>query len=71
MKKTSVTPKAIFEAGPSPNHTAKIGARITRGMEFKPLMKGSSTAAAVGARASHRPTKSPETVPITKAIRVS
>ena len=71
MKKTSVTPSAIFEAGPSPNHTAKMGAKITRGIELRPLMKGSSTAAAMGARASHSPTKSPDAVPIAKAMRVS
>src|SRR5690348_5500235 len=32
MKNTSVTPSATFDSTPSPNHTAKIGARITRGI---------------------------------------
>ena len=71
MKKTSVTPSATFEAGPRPNQTAKIGARMTRGMELKPLMKGSATAAAKGESASQRPTARPATVPITKASTVS
>ena len=31
-------PSATLLATPSPNHTAKIGARITRGIEFKALM---------------------------------
>ena len=31
MKNTSVMPSAIFEAGPSPNQSAKIGANTTRG----------------------------------------
>src|SRR5204862_1326472 len=38
MKKTSVTPSATLEAIPSPNHTAKMGARITRGIAFAALM---------------------------------
>lgn len=38
MKKTSVTPSATFDVMPSPNHTAKIGARITRGIAFAALM---------------------------------
>src|SRR5947209_8339148 len=39
MKNTSVTPKTTFDVTPSPNHTAKIGASITRGMAFIALIK--------------------------------
>ena len=38
MKNTSVTPNTTFDVMPSPNHTAKIGARITRGIAFIALM---------------------------------
>jgi hypothetical protein len=38
MKNTSVMPSATLESTPSPNHTAKIGARITRGIAFIALM---------------------------------
>jgi NitT/TauT family transport system permease protein len=31
-------PSATFDQMPSPNHTAKIGARITRGIELAALM---------------------------------
>src|SRR4030095_7295246 len=44
MKKTRVTPRATFEVMPSPNHTAKIGARITRGIAFAALIYGSASA---------------------------
>ena len=36
MKKTSVKPSATLLAMPSPNHMAKIGARITRGIALAP-----------------------------------
>ena len=71
MKKTSVKPSATFEAIPSPNHTAKIGARITRGIELSALIYGSRIAAATGDSASHMPITSPETVPIRNASTVS
>src|SRR6266581_4350759 len=38
IKNTSVTPRATLEAIPRPNHTKKIGARITRGMALIALM---------------------------------
>ena len=38
IRPMSVTPKTTFDAIPRPNHTAKIGARITRGIAFIPLM---------------------------------
>src|SRR5256885_3522055 len=65
MKKTSVTPSATLDAMSRPNHTAKIGARITRGIEFSALMYGSSSAEAVGESASHKPTARPSAVPMT------
>jgi hypothetical protein len=64
MKKTSVTPSATFDRMPRPNHTAKIGARITRGIAFIALMYGSASAEAVGDSASHSPIASPSTLPI-------
>src|SRR5713101_2098124 len=67
MKNTSVTPRATFDAISSPNQTPKIGARITRGMEFSALMYGSSSDEAVALSASHSPMASPSTVPMTKA----
>ena len=71
MKNTSVTPSATLLATPSPNHTAKMGARITRGIEFSALMYGSKIAAASGDSASHRPKPSPSPVPQAKASTVS
>jgi hypothetical protein len=71
MKNTSVTPSATLLAMPSPNHTAKMGARITRGIEFSALMYGSSRAAASGLRASHRPSARPSSVPMPNASTVS
>ena len=44
---------------------------MTRGIELKPFDEGSATAAATGESASQRPTASPATVPITKAMTVS
>ena len=38
IKKTTVTPRATFDQIPSPNHTAKMGANITRGIALKALM---------------------------------
>ena len=37
-KKTSVMPSATLDQMPRPNHTAKMGARMTRGIEFTALM---------------------------------
>ena len=71
MKNTRVTPSATFEAMSRPNQTAKMGARITRGMELSALMYGSSSAEASGLSASHSPMPSPSTVPMTKASTVS
>ena len=71
MKKTSVTPSATLERMPSPNQTAKMGARITRGIAFKALMYGSSNVEAAGARPSQSPTPSPSSVPDPKASAVS
>ena len=71
MKNTSVKPSATLEAMPSPNQTAKIGARITRGIELAALMYGSKIAAASGDSASHIPTTSPPAVPIANARTVS
>ena len=71
MKNTSVIPSATFDAMPRPNHTAKIGARMTRGIAFAALMYGSSSVDAAGARPSHSPTQSPSSVPAPKASAVS
>ena len=38
MKNTSVTASATFDQMPRPNHSAKMGARMTRGIEFAALM---------------------------------
>jgi hypothetical protein len=38
MKNTSVTASATLLQMPRPNHSAKIGARITRGIELAALM---------------------------------
>ena len=56
---------------PSPNHTAKIGARMTRGIAFIALMYGSASVDAVGASASHNPNTRPSAVPIANASSVS
>ena len=37
IKNTSVTASATLLQIPKPNHSAKIGARITRGIEFAAL----------------------------------
>ena len=71
MKNTRVTPSATFDAMSSPNHTPKIGARITRGIELSALMYGSRSAEEVGLSASHSPTASPSAVPMTNASIVS
>src|SRR5689334_407925 len=71
MKNTSVTPSSTLDMIPSPNHTAKIGARITRGIEFTAMMYGSSRREANGVNASHSPMTSPLAVPIAKASSVS
>ena len=71
MKNTSVTPSATLLAMPRPNQTAKIGARITRGMLLSALMYGSAIAAAIGLSASHRPKPRPSTVPMANASTVS
>ncbi|XQU70277.1 hypothetical protein OJJOAM_003008 [Cupriavidus sp. H18C1] len=71
MKNTSVTASATLDQIPSPNHTAKIGARITRGIEFIALIYGSRMAEAIGLSASHRPTPRPATVPMPNASTVS
>lgn len=71
MKNTSAKPGATFEAIPRPNHSAKIGAEITRGMEWAALMYGSRVRAATGGGASHVPTASPVAVPTTNASTVS
>src|SRR5713226_6650937 len=71
MKKTSVIPSATFEAMPSPNQTAKMGARTTRGIAFAALMYGSRSAAAVGLSPSHRPAATPSSVPMANARTVS
>ncbi len=54
-KNTSVTPRATFDQMPRPNQSAKIGAKIRRGIEFSALMKGSATTARNGLSASHNP----------------
>lgn len=71
MKNTSVTASATLDQMPSPNHTPKIGARITRGIELAALMYGSSTAEADGLSASHSPAPRPVAVPMPKASTVS
>ena len=71
MKNTRVTPSATLEPMPRPNQTAKIGARMMRGIEFRALMYGSRMAEAMGESASHRPQASPPTAPMAKAITVS
>ena len=71
MKNTSVTPSATLEPMPRPNHTAKMGARMMRGMELKALMYGSRMAEAMGLSASHRPPPRPAPAPMAKAIMVS
>ena len=48
MKNTNVTPRTTFDQIPNPNQTAKIGARITRGIEFTAVIYGSSRRAANG-----------------------
>ena len=71
MKKTSVTPNATFDVMPSPNQTAKIGARITRGIALAALMYGSASAEASGESASHSPIARPSTLPAANASSVS
>ena len=71
MKKTSVTPSATLLAMPRPNQTAKIGARMTRGMLLSALMYGSAIAPAIGLSASQRPKPRPSSVPIANASTVS
>ena len=70
-KKTSVTPSATFDQMPRPNHTAKIGAMMRRGIELRPLMKGSKIAAKVSLSASQRPRIKARPQPITKDSSVS
>ena len=71
MKNTSVTASATLDQIPRPNHSAKMGARMTRGMALAAFRYGSSTAEAKGASASHRPTPMPASVPMPKASSVS
>jgi len=40
LKNTSVAPCATGDAIPGQNHTAKMGARMMRGMAFSALMGG-------------------------------
>ena len=70
-KKTSVTPSATLDQIPRPNHRAKIGAKMRRGIELNAFMNGSVTSARNGFSASQRPTPSPSAVPITNASSVS
>src|SRR5690242_18588186 len=71
MKNTSVKPSTIFDFMPRPNQTAKIGARITRGIELTAMIYGSSSRDANGVSASHKPTTNPAAVPIANAASVS
>src|SRR6266850_6527364 len=71
MKNTSVTPSSTFDQIPSPNHTANIGARITRGIELSAVIYGSSSFDARSDSASHKPKMSPSAVPIANASTVS
>ena len=71
MKNTSVTPSATFDNTPRPNHTAKIGARITRGIALSAVMYGSAMADAVGVSASHKPIPRPRMLPAANARTVS
>ena len=50
-----MTRSATLLAVPKPNHTAKIGARMMRGIAFIALTYGSSRALAIGLSASHSP----------------
>ena len=71
MKNTRVTDKATLDQIPRPNHIAKIGARMTRGMEFAALMNGSRILLAAGESPSHRPVLMPAAVPMKNASMVS
>src|SRR5258708_4282870 len=67
MKNTSVTPSATFDAMPSPNQSAKIGASTTRGSALSIFTYGSKIALMVGLRANQKPISTPASEPITKA----
>jgi hypothetical protein len=67
MKNTSVTPSATFEAMPSPNQSAKIGASTTRGSALIIFTYGSNTALIVGLRANQKPISTPPSEPMTNA----
>src|SRR5256714_12161342 len=67
MKNTSVTPSATFEAMPSPNHNAKIGASTTRGSALSIFTYGSNTALIIGLRANQKPIRTPASEPTTNA----
>ena len=71
MKNTSVTPSATFDQMPSPNHTAKIGARITRGIAFIGLDVRVEDAPASRRERQPQADARPSTVPITNASTVS
>ena len=71
MKNTNVMPSMTLDLMSRPNQTAKIGARITRGMEFNAVIYGFSSFAAKSDNASHRPKTRPSAVPMRKARIVS
>src|SRR3954462_14537305 len=67
MKNTSVTPSATFDAMPSPNQSAKIGASTTRGSALSIFTYGSNTALIMGLRANQKPISTPASEPTTNA----
>src|SRR3982751_4129152 len=67
MKNTSVTPSATFDAMPSPNQSAKIGASTTRGSALSIFTYGSNAALIIGLRANQKPISTPASEPTTKA----
>src|SRR3954463_14678475 len=66
MKNTSVTPSATFDAMPSPNQSAKIGASTTRGSALSIFTYGSNTALIIGFCAEQKPISTPASETTTK-----